>query len=141
MGRRHQLVLGATKCRLRPATHSTRSILDTTAAHKQKRKEERYGPHTTTIDTLDTLVSARNQADTVLFHPYNVESDYEPPASVTLTHQEEKMMKRYEAEEQDSRGEQWGKEHYENTETDKMFTKFHKRLQRSPEQCIRWAIV
>lgn len=73
----------------------------------------------------------------VEFIPYWIEVDNEPSDYSATSKKENSLLKKYEAD-AESKGESWGKEKYEDTEKDKIFAKFQKRLDRSREQCLRW---
>jgi pre-rRNA-processing protein TSR4 len=62
----------------------------------------------------------------------------EEPAGLKTGRKEEALLKSYEKEQQAAKGEQWGKEKYENSDPDKIFAKFERRLARASDQCLRY---
>jgi len=85
----------------------------------------------------DTISTISKQNTELFFTPFIIDVEEEPQETKRkLNKNEEKLLKQYEVDQSES--EIWGKEKYENLDTDKIFTKFHKRIQRSPEQCIRY---
>lgn len=63
--------------------------------------------------------------------------EYEPPDALSFTLEKE-LMSRYKAELNQSSGEKWLLEQYESDQ-EKSFMKFQRRIKRNPEQCLRYS--